>query len=142
MGSIRYNISSINGIGEDIKFSDRLTLNENQIRGFSKRGIGPKSGQDYIGGNYSYNVNFGTTIPNGLPDKWNAKTNIFFDVANVWGVDYSESIDESNKIRSSIGIGLSWMSPIGPIGLTYAEPISKASTDDVQQFNFKIGSVF
>ena len=94
-----------------------------------------------MGGNYSYYTTVSSTIPNGLPEKWNAATNIFFDSANVWGVD-DNSTGDSNKIRTSIGIGLSWVSPLGPISITYAEPITKESTDDVEQFNFKIGSAF
>ena len=142
IGSIRYNLETINALDNDIKFSDRLYVREESLRGFGNRGIGPKSGNDYVGGNYSYNANFSSTFPNGLPDKWNAKTNIFFDLANVWGIDYSDDIDESNKIRTSIGLGFSWISPIGPIGMSYAEPLSKVSTDDIQQFNFKIGTIF
>jgi len=142
VGSVKYNIETIDALDKDIKFSDRLKISESNLRGFQNRGIGPKVDNDFIGGNYMYYTNFSSTIPNGLPDKWNALTNVFFDVANVWGVDYDNTIDESNKIRSSIGVGLSWMSPIGPIGMSYAEPLSKASSDDVQQFSVKLGSVF
>ena len=141
VGSIKYKIESINGIGEDIKFSDRLFVNESNLRGFSDRGIGPKINNDFIGGNYSFYTSFSSTIPNGLPEKWNAITNIFFDTANVWGVD-DNSTDDSNKIRSSAGFGLSWISPLGPLSMTYAVPITKSSTDDVENFNFKIGTSF
>ena len=141
IGSIKYKIESINSFNDDIKFSDRLFVSSNVLRGFSSRGIGPKIDNDYIGGNYSFYTSFSSTVPNGLPEKWNASTNIFFDTANVWGVD-DNSADDSNKIRSSIGMGLSWISPLGPISITYAEPITKVSTDDVEKFNFKIGSAF
>ena len=67
--------------------------------------------------------------------------NIFFDTANVWGVD-DKSIEDSNKLRSSTGLGLSWISPLGPLSFTYAIPISKESTDDVENFSFTIGSAF
>ena len=141
VGSIKYKIEAINGFGEDIKFSDRLFVKGSNLRGFSDRGIGPKINDDFIGGNYSFYTSFASTIPNGLPEKWNAITNIFFDTANVWGVD-DNSTDDSNKIRSSAGIGLSWISPIGPLSMTYAVPISKSSTDDVENFNFTIGTAF
>ena len=140
-GSIRYKFESINGFGEDIKFSDRLYVSSNYLRGFDERGIGPKIDNDFVGGNYSYYTTLSTTFPNGLPDKWNATTNLFYDIANVWGVDDS-NISDSNKIRSSLGLGFSWVSPLGPISISYAEPITKSSTDDVQQFNFKIGTAF
>jgi outer membrane protein insertion porin family len=55
-----------------------------------------------------------STFPNPLPDKWNANSIVFFDAGNVWGVDYDSSKD-SDKIRSSVGIGLDWISPLGPL---------------------------
>ena len=141
VGSIKYKSETINGIDKDIKYSDRLYVPNSYLRGFAQRGIGPKIGNDFIGGNYSFYTSLSSTIPNGLPEKWNAITNIFLDTANVWGVD-DNSTDESNKLRSSIGVGFSWVSPVGPISFTYAEPITKKNTDDLEQFNFKIGSAF
>ena len=142
VGSIKYQISSIDAFNDEyIKFSDRLHANPNNLRGFASRGIGPKLEGDFIGGNYMYSTSVSSTVPNGFPDKWNAVTNVFLDVANVWGVD-DNSTDETNKIRSSAGVGLSWMSPIGPVAFTYATPITKSNTDDIEQFNFKIGSAF
>ena len=141
VGSVKYRIESINGFDKDIKYSDRLSVNSNNLRGFADRGIGPKIDNDFIGGNYLFSSTFSSTIPNGLPEKWNATTNIFFDTANVWGVD-DNSTSDSNKLRTSVGLGLSWVSPLGPISITYAEAITKENTDDVEQFNFKIGSAF
>ena len=141
IGSVKYKLESINGFNKDIKYSDRLTVSANNLRGFADRGIGPKIDNDFIGGNYSFYTSFSSTLPNGLPEKWNAITNIFLDTANVWGVD-DNSTSDSNKLRSSIGLGLSWISPLGPISITYAEAITKESTDEVEQFNFKIGSAF
>ena len=141
IGSVKYKIESINGFDKDIKYSDRLSVNSDNLRGFADRGIGPKIDNDFIGGNYSFYSSFSSTLPNGLPEKWNATTNIFFDTANVWGVD-DNSASDSSKLRTSIGLGFSWISPLGPISITYAEAITKENTDDVEQFNFKIGSAF
>ena len=135
--------TAINAFNDkDVKLSDRIHIRSNNIRGFKNRGIGPKDINDYVGGNYAYFANFSSTVPNGIPDKWNADTSVFIDIANNWGVDYSDSINESNKIRSSIGAGLTWISPLGPLSITYAEPISKATTDQVEQFSFQIGTIF
>jgi len=141
VASIKSKLENITGFNKDIKFSDRLFVQSSNLRGFASRGIGPKINDDFIGGNYSYYGSLSSTFPNGLPEKWNAITNVFFDTANVWGVD-DNSTDSSNKIRSSIGVGFSWISPLGPIAITYSEPITKMDTDDVEQFNFKIGSAF
>ena len=142
VGSIRYKIKSINAIGEkDIKLSDRIFLSEYELRGFSYREVGPKLSNEFVGGNYSYSTNFSSTIPNGLPDAWGTRSNVFVDVANVWGADFSADSNVS-KIRSSVGVGFEWVSPLGPISFTYTEPISKDSSDIIENFNFKLGGTF
>ena len=141
VGSIKYRAETINSFDKDIKFSDKLFVSSNNLRGFANRGIGPKIDGDFVGGNYSYYTSLSSTLPNGLPEKWNASTAIFLDLANVWGVDDSNVV-ENNKLRSSTGIGFSWFSPLGPVSMTYAIPLSKASTDDIEEFNFKIGTIF
>jgi len=142
IGTIKYKAKSINAFNsKDVKLSDRIFLSDSELRGFAFRGVGPKVSDEYVGGNYSYSTNFSTTVPNGLPDKWGTKSNIFFDVANVWGKDFSEGVD-SNKIRSSAGVGFEWISPLGPLSFTYAAPITKDSTDSVESFNFKLGGIF
>ena len=67
--------------------------------------------------------------------------NFFIDFANVWEVDYNDSLD-SNKIRSSTGIAFNWFSPIGPFTFSYAIPLSEASTDITEKFRFQIGTSF
>ena len=63
-------------------------------------------------------------------------------MGNVWHVDYSDEIDDSNKIRSSVGINTSWISPVGPMSFIFAQNISKASTDITEGFNFRLGTTF
>ena len=64
-----------------------------------------------------------------LPESSNTDISLFLDFGNVWGVDYDSSIDDSNKIRSSTGVSINWMSPLGPMTFVISENISKASTD-------------
>ena len=97
---------------------------------------------DHIGGNYAAALNLETNLPNLIPEDYNAEAIFFLDVGNVWGVDYSDSIDESNKIRSSTGIGLNWASPIGPISFNFAQNLKKADTDETQSFSFNLGTTF
>lgn len=141
-GSIKYKINSINSLNDrSLKLSDRLFFTNNELRGFSYRGVGPKVDNDFIGGNYSFLTSVSSTFPNGLPESWKAQSNIFLDIGNVWGSDIS-GIQNSNIFRSSVGLGFTWGSPIGPISFTYAEPLSKASSDDVENFNFRLGGLF
>ncbi len=64
------------------------------------------------------------------------------DTGNVWGVDYSDSLDDSNKIRSSVGIAANVFTPVGPLSWTLSQAITKASTDVKETFNFNIGTSF
>ena len=70
------------------------------------------------------------------------KPSLFLDFANIWGVDYDKNIDDSNKIRSTIGINTSWLSPVGPMSFILSQNISKANTDETETFNFRLGTTF
>ena len=72
----------------------------------------------------------------------NADFRFFVDAGNVWGVDYSSTIDESNKIRSSSGFAINWYTVIGPLNFSVAKPITKASTDKTETFQFNLGTTF
>ena len=126
---------------EDIKLSERLRVPSNTLRGFEYGKIGPKDGDDYIGGNYMSAINFTTTLPQILENSQNTDFIIFMDAANLWGVDYNSSLDDS-EIRSSIGIGLDWYSPVGPMNFSLAQPISKSSNDVTETFRFNLGTTF
>ena len=77
-----------------------------------------------------------------MPNWQNTDFSLFFDAGNVWGVDYSDSVDDSNKIRSSVGIAANVFTPIGPLSWTVSQAITKASTDSTETFNFNIGTSF
>ena len=72
----------------------------------------------------------------------NTDVGLFLDFGNVWGVDYDSSIDESNKIRSSTGVTLNWLSPIGPLNFVISQNLSKADTDVTESFTFNLGTTF
>ena len=140
--NLKSGLNSINAFNNnDVKLSDRKFLSSRNLRGFENYGIGPKDGNDHIGGNYSAYSSISSTFPNPFPDKWNANSIVFFDAGNVWGVDYDSSID-SNKIRSSVGIGLDWVSPLGPLSFIFAQPLSSENGDLEEVFSFQLGSSF
>ena len=134
--------SSISINDEDIKLSERLFVPGNRLRGFERGKVGPKDGADFIGGNYLTAFNLTTSIPKLLENSQTMDFVAFFDAANVWGVDYDKSIDEKNDLRSSVGLGLNWMTPIGPLSFSYAEPLSKNETDILERFRFNLGTTF
>ena len=127
--------------GEDIKLSERLYIPGRKLRGFETGKIGPKDGSDFIGGNYVSTINATTTIPKILENIQSVDIVVFADAANIWGVDYDSSLDRSG-IRSSVGFGLDWLTPVGPLTFSFAQPITKESTDIEETFRFNIGTSF
>jgi len=127
---------------EDVNISNRLGLPNNRLRGFESGKIGPVDGKDFIGGNYAAALNISTTIPMFLQSFENIDLQYFIDAGNVWGVDYSDSVDDSNTIRSSTGLAINWFTPVGPMNFSFTQNLSKASTDKVENFQFNIGTSF
>jgi len=135
-------LKSSNSIsGDDIKLSERLYVPGTKLRGFESGKIGPKDGSDFIGGNYVSSINATTTIPMFLENLQTVDIVLFADAANIWGVDYNNSLDE-NGIRSSIGVALDWLTPVGPLTFSLAQPITKEPTDIEETFRFNIGTSF
>ena len=143
IGAGKLFIDTINGLdNEDVRISKRKFLSSKRIRGFERGKIGPVDGTDHVGGNYAAALNLEANLPNLLPDNSNADVSLFLDFANIWEVDYDDSIDDSNKLRSSVGSSINWLSPIGPLSFVLATNLSKASTDTTQSFNFNLGTSF
>ncbi|MDC2980221.1 outer membrane protein assembly factor BamA [Candidatus Pelagibacter sp.] len=126
---------------DDIKLSERLYIPGRKLRGFESGKVGPKDGSDYIGGNYVSSINMTSTVPMILENVQNVDLVMFADAANIWGVDYDSSLDK-NGLRSSIGIGLDWLTPVGPLTFSFAQPITKEPTDIEETFRFNIGTSF
>ena len=128
--------------GENIKLSERLYLPSNRLRGFQKGKVGPKDGDDFIGGNYIASFNISSDLPKVLENSQTTDLKIFLDVANVWGVDYDSGLDSSDDIKSAVGLGLDWFSPIGPMNFSLSQPLSKGSNDITETFRFNLGTTF
>ncbi len=94
----------------------------------------------YIGGAKRVNINSELYFP--VPGTGNDKSLRIFafaDAGNVWRED--ESITASS-MRSSAGLGLSWISPVGPLKLSYGKPLKVERNDRIQRFQFQIGTAF
>ena len=125
-----------------MRISKRLNIPSSRLRGFERGKVGPVENNDYIGGNHISTVNLSATLPTVVEGLDNLDIGIFFDAANVWGVDYNSSLDDKSKIRSSTGVALNLMTPIGPLSFSFANAISKASTDKTETFRFNLGTQF
>ena len=134
------NVNSVDG--SDVRISKRGQIPYSRLRGFERGKVGPIDGGDYIGGNYVSALNLSTNIPTFLNTVENIDFLYFIDIANVWGVDYSDNIDDSNQIRSSTGIGIELLTPIGPLSFSFTQPITKKSSDKTETFRFNLGTTF
>jgi outer membrane protein insertion porin family len=128
--------------GDDVKLTERLTIPSNKLRGFERGKVGPKDGNDFIGGNFVTSINFQTSLPILFENSQNLDAVFFFDAANIWGVDYDSSIDDASEIRSSIGIGVDYLTIVGPLSFSLSQVISKSDNDIEETFRFNLGTTF
>jgi len=142
IGALKFYGANITAIEDDVRLNKRLHIPSRRLRGFESHKVGPKDGLDYIGGNYATALNFEAALPNLLPESTQTDIAVFMDMGNLWGVDYNSSINDSNRIRSSIGVSSNVYTAIGPLSFVFAQPITKESTDTTQTFKFQIGTSF
>ncbi len=142
IGSLKLHARTITGIDDDVRLTQRLFIPKKKLRGFDTSKVGPKDGKDYIGGNYTTALSGEVSLPNLLPESYKTDVSLFIDTANIWEVDYSNSIDDTNKIRASVGLSANVFTTIGPLSFTVAQDISKATNDETETFNFRLGTSF
>ena len=144
VGVASFYLGTINAFGSsntDVKISERLYLPSNKLRGFEPGKIGPIDNGDFIGGNYISSLNLSSNLP-VFESLESTSFNMYFDVANVWGVDYDSAIHDSSKLRSAAGIGVDWFTPIGPLNFSLSQAITKKKTDKTESFRFNLGTTF
>jgi outer membrane protein insertion porin family len=111
------------------------------VRAFDQGSLGPVDVTGaYSGGNRRLNLNAELYVP--FPGAGNDRTLRvfgFLDAGNVWGETQKV---ELSSLRSSAGVGLSWLSPVGPLKLSWGTPIRKQPTDRIERLQFQIGTAF
>ena len=112
------------------------------VRGFEQSSLGPRDAATDIalGGpkKITLNAEFITPFPGAGNDK-SLRLFAFFDAGNVYGENDPILF---NEIRTSTGVGISWISPIGPLRIAYAKPLRTFATDKIQKVQFQIGTSF
>ena len=142
VGKISFFGKTITGLSDDVRISKRLSVPSFRLRGFQAGKVGPVENNDYIGGNHVSTLNLSANLPNIIQGLDNLDVGIFVDAANVWGVDYDSSIDDKSTLRSSTGVALNLMTPIGPLSFSFANALTKASSDKTETFRFNLGTQF
>lgn len=148
--SLKGSTGVMSDLGKTSRVVDRYDLGGESFRGFSDAGIGPRDGRtkDSIGGLYFYKGTVELSFPLGLPPEIGIKGAVFNDIGSVWHsgskqVATNPIRSNSMKFRSSAGVGITWRSPFGPIGVTFAKPYVRVKgVDRVEVFRVNFGTTF
>lgn len=139
----------ISSFGKDLRVFDYFQSNDRMIRGFEYGGIGPISNDgnqdDKLGGATYFNASAEAQFPMPVvPESFGLRGAVFADAATLYGNNLVNVDEDSAGMnwRASVGVGLIWASPFGPLRLDYALPVLKEDTDDVQEFNFGVSTRF
>ncbi|TIS92727.1 MAG: outer membrane protein assembly factor BamA, partial [Mesorhizobium sp.] len=141
----------VEGYGNgDLRIFDHFQSNDRMIRGFAYGGIGPVASDtsgDHLGGTTYFNASAEAQFPLPVvPESFGLRGAVFADAATLYGSKLATGLVDQDstgmKLRASVGLGLMWASPFGPIRIDYAIPVRKEASDDVQEFNFGISTRF
>ncbi|MEP3628969.1 MAG: outer membrane protein assembly factor BamA [Hyphomicrobiales bacterium] len=150
IGLVRGRAGNITGLGEDVRLLDNFFAGGDLVRGFENRGIGGRDteGNDAIGGTNFFGVSAELQFPVPLlPRSLGLKAALFADAGSVFGFDEQEGITPVEgstdfNIRSSVGVGFLWDSPLGPLRGDFAHVLSSESFDEEQFFRIGGGTRF
>ena len=139
---------NINGMGEDVRINDRFFIGNSTIRGFDNQGVGARDQTtgDPLGNNTYYATSAEVMFPLGLPEELQIKGAAFADAGSAFNLNQRAAgglvIQDDESVRSSAGVGLFWRSPVGPVRIDIATPLSKESYDRDEFFQFSFGTKF
>ena len=155
IGNLTVGAGNIVSTGDDLRVFDHLFIGQETIRGFETRGIGPRvfNGTTYVGaagGTTYFNGSAEISAPMPLVSRdLGLRFNVFADAATLYGNDISAAdfgtqtlVGSDMEWRASVGIGITWASPFGPLRVYYAEPVVKESFDEVKEFGFGASTRF
>lgn len=125
--------------------TNRFFVGGNNLRGFQFGGIGPRDSDtdDRLGGNLYYTGSAEMRFPLGLPKELRVFGRTFVDAGSLEDIDVNgPTLDESNGLRVAGGVGLSWLSPLGPLSINFAQAIRKETNDNTEFFSLNFGTRF
>ncbi len=145
VGSISGEIGYLFDMPKPIPIIDSYELGGQTFRGFANWGIGPRDAvtQDSLGGKEYAVGTVQVSFPMGLPEEYQVRGHVFSDFGTLTQTDADIStIEDCACLRMSIGFGIIWKSPFGPLAIDFGYPILKTSFDKTQIINFNVGTSF
>lgn len=139
-------VGAIEGYNDkDVIINERYYLGGSTLRGFANAGVGPRDSatDDALGGNFFYRSSAELSFPVGLPEELGVQGHTFADAGSLTDVDEAGAgILDAGSLRASVGAGLSWRSPFGPIRVDLAIPVASEDYDEEEKFRFNFGTRF
>jgi outer membrane protein insertion porin family len=136
------------GWGSDkIRITERYYLGGETLRGFESMGVSPRDSgsHDALGGLWQYYGSAQLKFPLGLPQELGFAGQVFTDFGSIGETETyanKSNIQQASSIRASVGAGVSWKSPMGPVAVDLAVPVMKESFDKDELFRFSFGTRF
>ncbi len=144
--SLLGDVGNITGIGEDTRASDRFFLGGTSFRGFEFAGLGPRdrNTDDALGGKNFFTATAELSFPLGLPEDLQVRGRAFGIIGSVWDLDNDTAavVDDEASPRVSVGTGITWISPFGPVLIDLALPVVKEDFDNREIISFNFGTRF
>ncbi|WP_284727909.1 outer membrane protein assembly factor BamA [Sphingomonas psychrolutea] len=146
VGSLSAGAGHVVSTGDNLNVFDQFQIGGKDLRGFETNGIGPRLNGDPLGGTTYFTASAEVNFPlPALPQDLNIRGSFFADAGTLYGNDVSNSagvVGTDMSMRASLGAGILWLSPFGPLRFDYAVPVVKEDFDKVQNFRFSMASSF
>jgi len=146
VGNLYYEAGAVVGLGEDVRLSDRFFVGGANLRGFSAAGIGPRdiSTDDALGGTIYYVGRGSVRFPLGPFDEFGVSGDLFSEFGSLSrpDIDDTTNVADTGSVRLSVGFGILWRSPMGPIRLDFTQALVKETFDKTETFRFSFGTRF
>lgn len=133
------------GLDDDVRLNDRFFLGGTSFRGFAPSGIGARDAAtgDALGGNYFYLGTTELTFPLGLPEEVGLAGRLFAEGGALFDVDDNGAgIQDSKSPRLTVGAGVTWASPFGPLRIDFGYAVIEEDFDETEIISFTFGTRF
>ncbi len=135
----------VHGLDQDVSLANRFFIGGQSLRGFRVSGIGPRDrdSNDALGGNLYYTGTTELRFPLGLPEDLRIFGRAFVDAGTLTEIDVNgPTLRDSGSIRVGAGVGLSWLSPLGPLSIDFAQAVRRENYDETETFRISFGTRF